>query len=133
MMSHHHENHKQWPMGLCSYRSPLTRVAAVNGTRRKIERGEAGRESQSRAHLYAQRWIICQLLEDGELGLRNIGEGFLLFFKRTRMGNRDRELLELLLPSHSIDISIYVTATEPNSTYMSLSHNQYPNFINKFI
>ena len=42
--------------------------------RKKIARGEADGESRSGAHLYTQRWEICQLLGDRELGWGIIGD-----------------------------------------------------------
>ena len=63
---------------------------------KKKSRGRGDGERRRRAYFYAQENPICQLLEDRELGWETIVECFLTFFKKLRMGKRNRVLLEML-------------------------------------
>ena len=59
------------------------------------------------ANFYAQGNPIGQLLGDRELRWRTIGEWFFLLFpQKTRMGKRNRVLLEMLLVSLVSDVCI---------------------------
>jgi len=65
-----------------------------DGARKKKSRGRGDRERRKRVSFYAQVNQICQLLEDGKLGWRE--SDFFSFSKKTKIGKKNRVLLEML-------------------------------------